>query len=44
MSRKERHFEGITREIRNFGKIISEYIFFVSNNFVSDGYLGAGTR
>ena len=40
MSRKERHFQGITREIRNFSEyiIISEY-FFVSNNFVSEGKL-----
>ena len=37
MSRQERHFQGITREIRNFSeKIISE-LFFVSNNFVSEG-------
>ena len=37
MSRKERDFQGITHEIRNFPKIsISEY-FFVSNNFVSEG-------
>ena len=37
MSRKERHFQGITREIRNFSKIIISENFFVSNNFVSEG-------
>ena len=37
MSRKERPFQEITREIRNFSeKIISES-FFVSNNFASVG-------
>ena len=37
MSRKERHFQGIAREIRNFPKIILSESFFVSNNFVSEG-------
>ena len=37
MSRKERHFQGIAREIRNFPKIIISDEFFVSNNFVSEG-------
>ena len=37
MSRKEKHFQGITREIRNFPKIIISKSFFVSNNFVSEG-------
>ena len=38
MSRKERHFPGIARDIRNFSenKYIWEYCF-VSNNFVSEG-------
>ena len=35
MSRKERHFQGITREIRNFSENnYFKIIFFVSNNFV----------
>ena len=41
MSRKERHFQGITREIRNFPKIIIKRKCFVSNKFVSEGMLSA---
>ena len=37
MSRKERHFQGITREIRNIPKIIISEYLFVSNNSVSEG-------
>ena len=38
MSRKERHFQGITREIRKrFPKRTISETFFVSNNFVSEG-------
>ena len=37
MCRKERHFQGVTREIRNFPKIIISGQFFVSSNFVSEG-------
>ena len=32
MSRKERHFQGITREIRNFSENNNFKTFFVSNN------------
>ena len=38
MSRKERHFQGITREIRNFSENNDfRVIIFVSSNFVSEG-------
>ena len=37
MSRKERHFQGIAREIRNFSFFLISEQFFVSNNFVSEG-------
>ena len=41
MSRKQRHFQGTTREIRNFSE--NNYYFqitiFVSNNFASEGRL-----
>ena len=37
MSRKERHFQGITREIRNLSENNYFRIIFVSNNFVSEG-------
>ena len=38
MSRKERHFQGITREIRNFPKILISEEYFVSTNFVFREY------
>ena len=34
---KDRHFQEITREIRNVSKIRISEQFFVSNNFVSEG-------
>ena len=37
MSRKERQFQVITREIRNFAKIIISEKFFVSKKIVSEG-------
>ena len=37
MPRKERHFQGITHEIRNCPKIIISEQKLVSNNFVSEG-------
>ena len=37
MSRKERRFQGITREIRNLSENNYLIIIFVSNNFVSEG-------
>ena len=37
MSRKERQLQGITRENSYFPKIIISEMFFVSNNFVSEG-------
>ena len=37
MSRKDRHFQGTTHEIRNFPKITISESFVVSGNFVSEG-------
>ena len=37
MSRKGRHFQGITREIRNFSEYSYFRIIVRSNNFVSEG-------
>ena len=40
ISGKERLFQGITREIRNFPKINISESFFVGNKFVSEGNIG----